>query len=886
MRRIIIAFLISIMMLAGANTVKADLPPDPSQAASQENCFAILGHTDLYIDRKGVEKGPVAMPATGTGVVRYSNGYLIITWTNETLLWIYHIETGFNCYRDIQDYCEEGVVDPGQSVVVACPTSDTMVEMTLDCTNHWSWIPIGTGPATMSQSPSTLLVGINGDNHVGQFQAGGSVVMHYDTGITGMQHIRYHAATNAVYYNGNNGSSGIFFKDVPLVNTPNSQTLVQLPNDTTFMSINDTHILASDTGSAAYLIEIANPSSYQTINMSDSRANALSHDTAYVSDIGVNIETRAYDMQGNERNFSPLPFAGYSIAYIKPHVAPVCNNGLIEPGEVCDGSDFDGATCVDHGFDGGDLGCNLSCDAISTVNCYTCGDGVQNPGEDCDGNELGPGSCTDYGYASGDLSCNSSCEYDTSGCYTCGDGFIEGAEQCESNDLNNGTCQSEGFVSGNIACGTDCMYDTSGCSSCGDNIINGSDVCDGNAINDVCQTLGQGFTGGTLACNSTCDGYDTSGCTTCGNGSVDPDEECDSNDLDQETCQGLGFTGGTLGCYANCTYDTSQCQGAPTEICGNNVVDPGEECDDGDRQNGDGCDENCMLEPDPANCGNNVIEGTEECDGTELDGVTCESLGYDSGIVYCQNNCLLSINCSFANFQPANLNIEPGAGAPSEVITPEYEEVIGSRTESCIPSMDGSDLIMTTPENGYCPIELNYGGQNPSQKSKQGKVFIMIYKPTYSLNNENGSVRIKPDGTFNIEGGGHMRAQLWVTPTNTFNNEVTENTEASMSLRMEFLSVNPKTSNTGRFALIEIASGMATYCSVAQPNQCANIPSGAVYILDFDNLEDSLGQIGRKPKKSGCSVAGGSNSEIPALMMVIMLILAIRIRRQKKAANR
>jgi cysteine-rich repeat protein len=33
------------------------------------------------------------------------------------------------------------------------------------------------------------------------------------------------------------------------------------------------------------------------------------------------------------------------------------------------------------------------------------------------------------------------------------------------------------------------------------------------------------------------------------------------------------------------------------EVCGNGVVDPGEQCDDGNAVNGDGCDNNCAITP-------------------------------------------------------------------------------------------------------------------------------------------------------------------------------------------------------------------------------------------------------------------------------------------------
>jgi cysteine-rich repeat protein len=884
------AFLISIMMLTGATTAKADLPPAPEQCASQDNCFAILGYNELYINRKGVEKGPIAIPGTGIGTISYSNGYLIGTWDNENLVWLYHLQSGTNCFRSIGTSCREAVVE-GQNAFVACPAINTLIEMPLDCNSQIPWPSQGNGPETMTQSSSELLIGMNGENQVGSFQPGTYIVSHYGTNITGLEHIRYHAGTSKVYYNGNNGTPGIFFKDVPLLNTPDSQLFLQLPpaHELTFMSISDTHLLVSNTASAAYLIEIANPANYQTIFMAESRANALSHDTAYIIDAGTDI--RAYDMQGNEKtSFSPISLGGSSIAYIHPTVAPVCNNGLIEPSEVCDGSDFDGATCVDHGFDGGELGCSLSCDAISTINCYTCGDGVLNLGEECDSNDLGPETCNDYGYTNGILACNANCTYDTSACYTCGDGFIDGAEQCESNDLNSGTCVSEGFVSGSIACGTDCMYDISGCSSCGDDIINHEDLCDGSSVLEACQTLGQNFTGGTLMCNSTCDGYDTSSCTECGNSVIEAGEECDLTELDGETCASLGYTGGTLACYANCTYNVQACDDPPAQTCGNNVVDPGEECDDGNRTIGDGCDDNCELEPAQANCGNNIMEADEQCDGTDLGTITCQSLGFTTGAVYCRSNCTVdAAGCGFGQWEPISFNVEPSStpesGSFDQGQIDAYNQIIGTRTETCESTVDGEDLLMTTPADGFCPIELVYGGTEPSQKAKMGKVFVMIYKPENSLNDANPVIRIKPDGTFNIESGAHMRAHLWANPQVTLgNNEVTETSEESFSLRVEMLSIDPRDNETvGRFMLIQMASGQSEYCSVAEPDRCAVIVGGSEEVLDLDDLEKSFGEISRTPKSSGCAVTGSSsgNQTIPVFLVMTLLLLAVRIRRRK-----
>ncbi|MGH1346577.1 MAG: lamin tail domain-containing protein [Nannocystales bacterium] len=42
---------------------------------------------------------------------------------------------------------------------------------------------------------------------------------------------------------------------------------------------------------------------------------------------------------------------------------------------------------------------------------------------------------------------------------------------------------------------------------------------------------------------------------------------------------------------------------------------------------------------DPVDCGNDMLDGREACDGAELDGATCESLGFASGDLSCADDC-------------------------------------------------------------------------------------------------------------------------------------------------------------------------------------------------------------------------------------------------------
>ena len=53
------------------------------------------------------------------------------------------------------------------------------------------------------------------------------------------------------------------------------------------------------------------------------------------------------------------------------------------------------------------------------------------------------------------------------------------------------------------------------------------------------------------------------------------------------------------GCSSICLIEYGYtCANEPSDcfICGNGIVDHGEECDDGNRESNDGCSENCMQE--------------------------------------------------------------------------------------------------------------------------------------------------------------------------------------------------------------------------------------------------------------------------------------------------
>jgi len=116
--------------------------------------------------------------------------------------------------------------------------------------------------------------------------------------------------------------------------------------------------------------------------------------------------------------------------------------------------------------------------------------------------------------------------------------------------------ENVGFSTVDFECGT-------GGPVCGNNTTETGETCDGTDLNGLSCT-NFGFTGGTLGCASDCQSYDTSGCTNntgpvCGNGVIETGEDCDGTNLGGASCTSLGFSGGTLSCSSTCTYDTSAC---------------------------------------------------------------------------------------------------------------------------------------------------------------------------------------------------------------------------------------------------------------------------------------------------------------------------------------
>lgn len=169
----------------------------------------------------------------------------------------------------------------------------------------------------------------------------------------------------------------------------------------------------------------------------------------------------------------------------------------------------------------------------------------------------------------------------------------------------SGTYAFEGGTETTIVGSTSVTVESASSTTCGNEIVESPEICDGDALTG--QTcVSEGFISGQILCGSDCISLDTSGCSNCGNNIINEGERCDGTSLDFNTCISKGFTSGTLSCKSDCSdFDTSQCVGSTTT----------------------------------ATCGNNMVEEGEFCDGTDLNGETCASQGFDSGTLKCDTDC-------------------------------------------------------------------------------------------------------------------------------------------------------------------------------------------------------------------------------------------------------
>jgi cysteine-rich repeat protein len=159
---------------------------------------------------------------------------------------------------------------------------------------------------------------------------------------------------------------------------------------------------------------------------------------------------------------------------------------------------------------------------------------------------------------------------------------------------NAGAAGSGSPLGGNAgAAGVAGAAGAAGGATCGDGTQDPGEACDLGAAND---DHASGSCPGT--CRTNCE------CPACGDGVTDF--------VLGEQCDDLNLVDGD-GCSASCRIE-------PIPSCGdgNLDIDQGEECDDGNTATGDGCDDVCQLEPVGQDCGDGSVDGIEKCDDNNL----------------------------------------------------------------------------------------------------------------------------------------------------------------------------------------------------------------------------------------------------------------------------
>jgi len=272
-------------------------------------------------------------------------------------------------------------------------------------------------------------------------------------------------------------------------------------------------------------------------------------------------------------------------------------------------------------------------DGPSTFDASPCGDGVIEAAN----NE----QCDDGNTTSGD-GCSASCQAEPGWlCYLpglpcvqslyCGDGIVTPPETCDDGTPMGGDGCAQCELEPNYVCSTPGQPCTTTL-ICGDGTVEGYEACDDRHATAGCAADCSSVTAG-WTCPSGGGPCTQVSSAACGNATLETGEECDDGNTDDgdgcsKVCQvESGYT---------CPNVGMKCR--PIVSCGDGAINQAtEQCDDGNAVPNDGCSATCQIEPNfqcptPGQpcvsvvCGDNAVRGTEQCDdGNAAPGDGCSA---------------------------------------------------------------------------------------------------------------------------------------------------------------------------------------------------------------------------------------------------------------------
>ena len=232
----------------------------------------------------------------------------------------------------------------------------------------------------------------------------------------------------------------------------------------------------------------------------------------------------------------------------------------------------------------------------------------------------------------------------------------------------------------------------------------------------------------------------------CGDGIAQDDEVCDGDDFRGLSCKALGMGAGSLACSEDCSLiDYSDCEQEPK--CGNGTLDEGEECDDGNHSNVDGCPDDPAAGGTchEARCGDRFVwaaheacdsggvdsaecdsdcttpvcgdghanqDAGETCDGTDFRGATCATLGFTGGTLAC------SAGCHAVDQSQCFLCGDGVCGPGERGSCPNDCEIVGISTgdaHTCAVHRDGSAWCWGHNQGGQLGVGTTQDSSSPVQ---------------------------------------------------------------------------------------------------------------------------------------------------------------------------